>query len=178
MVTWQKGCRILHSGQSVFFSAIFFADSTSIIPFHNLYKACSFKCVAFSNTIIIKPHKSCLLFFKVSPLISEFAIKKISVTTWTIFPETFGGALCDLNLFCFLEVNPDPKISSIVRFVVVGSVPKSVFISVLLQVPDYSPVLMSSLLPFYITGNNLFNSCFTDGCWLSSISTVPCYQDL
>ena len=89
-----------------------------------------------------------------------------------VFPEV---VLCDIDFSGFFDVAFDPRISSIVRFVVDRVVKLVLFVSVVeaddSPVPTLRSSLLSPLLPLpLILRNSLPNSCVIDGCWFSSIS--------
>ena len=90
-----------------------------------------------------------------------------------VFPDVVLG---DIDFGGFFDVAFDPHISSIVRFVVDCVAKLVLFVSVAEADDSPAPTLRRSsmlspllLLPL-ILGNNLPDSCVTDGCWLSFIS--------
>ena len=84
-----------------------------------------------------------------------------------VFPEV---VLCDIDFHGFFDVAFDPHISSIVCFMIDRVAKLLLFVSVAEADDSPAPSLRSSLLspllpPPLVLGNNLPNSCVTDGCW-------------
>ena len=94
-----------------------------------------------------------------------------------VFPEV---VLCDIDFYGFFEVAFDLYISSIVRFVVDCVTKLVLFVSVAEADDSPAPTLRNSLLsplspPPLVLRNSLPNSCRTDGCWFSSISSFAMF---
>ena len=114
-----------------------------------------------------------LLLNQVTNLKSLGFTQEITANLLGVFPEVVS---CKTDFSGFFNDAFDPHISSIVRFLVDCVAKLVLFVSVAEADDSPAPTLRRSsmlspllLLPL-ILGNNLPDSCVTDGCWISFIS--------